>query len=137
MGILLSTCGIGERRNDTWDELHNKTITLRTQLSQISTRNREIQVAYDQLTEENRKLTAMVNHTKNILKNSDDVADAILLSDLNCQWMDDDKERVYLISIVDFLNVVCSDITCGLYSDPDEKACTVKCTKILLKNEYC
>jgi hypothetical protein len=74
-----------------------------------------------------------LNHTKNILKNSDDVADAILLSDLNYKWMDDDKERVYLISIVDFLNVVCSDITCGLYSDPAEKACTVKCTKTLLK----
>jgi len=133
MGILLSKCGNGERRNDTWDELHNKTITLRTELNQISTRNMEIQVAYDQLTEENRKLTVMVNHTKNILKNSDVVADAILLSDLSCQWMDDDKERMYLISIVDFLNGVCSDITCGLYSYPAEKACTVKCTKTLLK----
>ena len=27
---------------------------------------------------------------------------------------------------------VCSDITCGLYSDPAEKACAVKCTKTLL-----
>jgi len=48
--------------------------------------------------------------------------------------MDADKERVYLISIVDFfLNVICSDITCGLYSDPAEKECTMKYTKTLLK----
>jgi hypothetical protein len=133
MGILLSTCCLRNRGNETWDELHSTNIVLRTQLKQISIRYREMHNAYDELRDENKKLTNMVKHTKNILKNSDSVADTILLSELNCKWMDDDNERVYLISIVDFLNDVCSDITCILYSDNDNHDNTVSYTNQLLK----
>ena len=56
-----------------------------------------------------------LNHTitryNNVLNKHKIVADAILKSDLNCEWMSNEKEREYLISVIKFVNVACDDIT--------------------------
>lgn len=132
MGLFLSKCRIAEH-HESREDLSNKVIILRQQLHEISRRNKELVNNVGILNQEKKQLKIKIKHIDSILSSSGDVADSILLSDLKCKWMDDEKERSYLISIVDFLNVVCSDITCGLYTNPSENECTKKCTKSLLK----
>ena len=69
---------------------------------------------YDEIVE----LTACINDLNYTLNRYNDVlnkpkimANAILKSDLNCKWMNDDLEKEYIISIIKFINVACNDIT--------------------------
>lgn len=52
-------------------------------------------------------LREKMEYIKDVLGNSEHVAESILTSKLNCDWLDDTKEKIYLISIIDFLYVVC------------------------------
>jgi hypothetical protein len=62
----------------------------------------------------NKKLVSQITHYKNILENHKVVADSIIESDLNCKWMDDKKEKEYLISIVKFIHNACVNTTTNL-----------------------
>jgi chromosome segregation ATPase len=59
------------------------------------------------------KLSGSLKHYDEILGSASVIADSILESDLNCKWMDDDKEKEYISSIVEFIQAACIDITCG------------------------
>ena len=130
MGLFLSKCGIC-RHSVPKCELNDKISILQQQLCERAKNNNELINTIEQLNYENDNLKAKSNHAKNILSNSSDIADAILLSELKCQWMDDAKEKEYLISIIDYLNTVCSDTTIRLYTNPDGDICTHS----LLKNK--
>jgi predicted nucleic acid-binding Zn-ribbon protein len=62
------------------------------------------------------KLSGSIKHYDEILGSASVIADSIIESDLNCKWMDDDKEKEYISSIVEFIHVACNDITCGFAS---------------------
>jgi hypothetical protein len=123
MGILLSKCGLYSN-GESISDLLNKINILRQHLRGTTTRNKELFSNNEELSNkntelhennkkliiENIKIVREIVHIKNILTNSENIADTILESELKCQWMDYSKERVYLMSIVDFLNVVCFDL---------------------------
>ena len=133
MGVLLSKCrlcGNGESITDLSDVIN----TLRQQLlgttkknkelyecnQELSSKNKELNEINEELNNENKKIVREIIHIKNILNNSESIAETILESELKCQWMDYAKERVYLMSIIDFLNVVCSDIMYVLHTVTNE-----------------
>ena len=63
------------------------------------------------LEKKSKRLSDNLNHYNEILGNASSVADSIINSDLNCQWMNDEKEKEYLINIVEFIHLSCNDLT--------------------------
>lgn len=120
MGALLSRCGICDQ-SDSKFELINKISILRQQIVTMYSKNVELQKNHDVLYKQNQTLLKHVNHTSNILGNSNKIADAILQSELNCKWMDDNQERDYIIGIIDLLDSVCSDVSCLVASRTNNK----------------
>lgn len=114
-------------------DLLTKVDVLQNHLYKISTRNNKLQININNLSTENNKLSNRLHHSKDILNNSCIVADIIINSDLNCDWMDDRKEKLYLTSVIDFLGLVCSDTNYELFSDHKKSSCTLKHTKAALK----
>ena len=68
----------------------------------------------DILEKKNKLLSDKLKHYNSILNNAEFVADNIISSELNCQWMDNSKEKEYLISIIEFVNSSCNDTVNGL-----------------------
>lgn len=53
------------------------------------------------------KVKSQLAYIENVLNNPEYIAKSILSSSLNCEWLDDNKEKLYLISIIEFLYMVC------------------------------
>jgi hypothetical protein len=66
-------------------------------------------LARDKLSSDSQcnELRTRLSYIKDVLGESSHIADSILGSDLNCEWIDDAKEKIYLISIINFLYEVC------------------------------
>jgi len=73
--------------------------------SSNSNKNDEIFRLQDSVT----SLNNTIEHYDDVLSSPKRIANAILKSDLNCEWLNDDKEKEYIISIIKFLNVACND----------------------------
>lgn len=129
MGLLFSRCGNEvKERNEV---LTNKLILVNNQYRQANLTIDELQNSNKILSDENQKLKTKINHSNDILCNPAMVSQIIIDSDLNCKWMDDDKEKEYLESIIKFLHVACSDLT---YSTKPSISKKKKHTKEELKN---
>ena len=48
---------------------------------------------------------------EDVIQDSDTLASHILSTDLNCPWMDNEKEKEYLKSVFDYVSVAISDPT--------------------------
>ena len=95
-------------------------------LSEICLLNEQIEI----LEKKALKLSNNLKHYDEILGSAPVIADSIIESDLNCQWMADDKEKEYITNIVEFIHVACNDITCGLDSTKKHTKKRAKTKKI-------
>jgi hypothetical protein len=66
------------------------------------------------------KATKLIKYEA-IIKNSELLASHILTTDLNCKWMDNDKEKEYLKSIFDYISTAMSDPSFQLRRDQKNK----------------
>lgn len=97
----------------------NKDMNTRLKLCrEVASKNN---VTIIQLKKENKSLLKLKNEhkaneimllqkfefVKNVLGDSNHIADSILASELNCAWLADAKEKIYLVSIIDFLYIIC------------------------------
>ncbi len=55
-------------------------------------------------------------HIDYILSSHEIVAESILESKINCEWLDNKQECEYLIDVVKFIHVACNDLSCGRLS---------------------
>lgn len=124
MGNFISICGRKEFDLQI-EQLESKLHSIQVQLKNIQKHNQQLKEEINNLTHEitstnleKKRLDSIINHHEKILGNSKAVSAAIIESDLNCRWMDDEKEKEYLINIVKFLHVACNDLTCGLKKAP-------------------
>lgn len=124
MGNFVSICGKKEYEMEI-QTLRRQLISTNKTLQQSQQFTKEIEEKNEVLLNKNNilqlnndDLTTKLNHHETILSNYNAVADAIIESDLNCQWMDNTKEKEYLVSIVHFLHVACNDVTGGLKKTP-------------------
>jgi hypothetical protein len=95
--------------NKTLQQTKNNNLLLQDEISSLSE-----QVAI--LENKALKLSGMLKHYDEILGSASVIADSIIESDLNCKWLDDNKEKEYISSIVKFIHDACNDITCGFDS---------------------
>jgi hypothetical protein len=89
-------------------------------LQQTQNKNRELtdeirllNEQVDILEKKALKLSSGLKYYDEILGSASLIADSIIESDLNCKWMDDDKEREYISGIVKFIQSACNDKTCS------------------------
>ncbi len=57
--------------------------------------------------EDLNNLKNQLDYVATVLGNSGHISDSILSSKLNCEWLDDVKEKAYLMGIIEFLYTVC------------------------------
>lgn len=117
MGNFVSVCAKQEYEIKI-DQLNNQVKSLNSTLKRIQSHNIELKqelmasnLQIDILEKKSNQLNNTLTHYKNILSNAESMSNDIIKSDLNCQWMDNDKEKEYLISIIEFINSSCNDIS--------------------------
>lgn len=98
--------GLCTSRNDAENNKINSLIEqnnrLKHQLKKVLKKNLDYE----------KKLT----HIEDILGTPEAVAESILESSINCEWVDNKKEYEYLIDVVSFIHEACNDLSCGRLS---------------------
>lgn len=114
MGSLISMYGKKELKMQL-EYMQSQLKITNQNLQKNQKKNHELNIdngeLYDEisnLSEKNKELSNKLNRIEEILNNHNAVAEAILESDLNCKWMDDTKQKEYLLSILEFLQIACS-----------------------------
>lgn len=117
MGNFISTCGAKEYEmkieqlevliHSTQNKLKQSENTVEKLKKENLTACQKIATAGT----ENQILKDIIDHHDLILGSGIHIAEEIINGELNCKWMDDKKEKEYLISIVRFLHTICGDTT--------------------------
>lgn len=89
------------------DELKTLSHKQNLQIYELSATQKELLLTQAIVNKRAELLDNQLYYIRSVLGNSSDIAGSILLSNLNCDWIDDEKEKIYLISIIDFLYQVC------------------------------
>ena len=114
MGNLIQICSGEQTERNKY--LSDQLKTTNKNLQDLQKKNHdniheivELKKQLDNMTKQKNQIQHKLHHCKDILEAPEDVADIILSSDLNCQWMDNTKEKVYLVAVINFLNDICNN----------------------------
>ena len=119
MGNFIDICGKKEisENEKKIDMLNKQNEEISRKLNKIIDENNKLIGIRDRLfneleniSKEYKIIEGKKNQYESVFKNKEILVESILDSNLNCEWMDDEKEKLYLKSIIQFIDLKCKKV---------------------------